>query len=74
MWSLPCRSSQPGGREGKETERENRQKIIGRCSNPYNRISLGALDTQDQSLEVWEPSPLKEVIVSETKKEGKQRK
>ena len=55
----PCLAgahSPEGGRE--KRGRENKQKIIGRCSNPYNRISLGALDTQDQSLEVWEPSLL----------------
>ena len=45
--------------------------MIGKCSNPYNGMSLGALDTQEQSLEVWEASLL-EVIFSETKKEWEQ--
>ena len=71
---VPALQELTAQREGEERGRENKQKIIGKCSNPYNRISLGALDTQDQSLEVWEPSPLQEVIVTETKKEGKQGK
>lgn len=50
----------------KERERENKEKMMRKCSNPYNEISLGTLGAQEQNLEVWE-GPLEEVTFSDTK-------